>query len=160
MSLAVLSKTAQTAELPLKRNIVLVKEENKLNKHAYYAEFAEKEAEVADLQVDYRNATVITKFARRKLAYLMLIRLRIQKKHSKALNQFMRMHMPGYRRWKFLIKTAKAVRIQRVFRGHISRKEYFAPAGYGESIFTYCTYSRFPMSHEVHLIISCPLICR
>lgn len=44
-----LQKAVKKAELPMHRNVTIVKEENTLTKHQYYLDFAEKEKDVADI---------------------------------------------------------------------------------------------------------------
>jgi ankyrin repeat protein len=126
ISASAVAKTAQRAELPLHRTVTVVKEENTITKHAYYLDYASKERDVAEIAKDYVNATIIVKFARRKLARLELRRLKAHKKRTAALTRFIKRHLPGFMLWRYAVYGRCATKIQAAYRGHKLRKRYFA----------------------------------
>ena len=74
---AVVAQTAKThAKVPMRRRVNLVKEGNKLSKHDYYKDYAENEMALNEYKKVYYSIVTIQKFARRKLAYMMLSRLK------------------------------------------------------------------------------------
>lgn len=130
LSIDSVQKIAQQAALPLKRNVVMVVEDkqnkNTLTKHQYYLDFHQQKDEIAHMSVDYNAATVITKFARRKLAYMALIRSKREKRHRIILTRFIKKHLPGFMLYRKYFKDHKARAIQACWRGYIFRKRFFA----------------------------------
>lgn len=127
MAATTVKKIAEKAELPVQRAITLVKEGTALTKHAYYLEYQEQQAEIKDMNKDYRNATTIVKWARRKLAYMALRRLRAQRKRNRTILRFLKRHLPGFMRYRNELKRVAALRIQAAWRGYVMRKTFFAP---------------------------------
>ena len=126
LSAAQVGQTAQKAELPLHRTVTIVKEENTLTKHAYYLDFAEKEKDVAEISKDYVNATIIVKYARRKLAYMELQRLKDHKRRTKVLTRFVKRHLPGFMLWRRVSYSRAATRIQAAYRGYRFRLVFYS----------------------------------
>lgn len=131
MSLDQVNKITQQAELPLRRNVVMVKDSDKssLTKHAYYLEYNQQQAEIADMSHDYHYATIITKYARRKLAIMELKRLKLEKKHRKMMTRFIKQHLPGFMRYRRAKQFLQVSRIQACYRGYSHRKKFYAADG-------------------------------
>lgn len=130
LSIDSVQKIAKQAAVPLARNVVMVKEDsenkNTLTKHQYYLDFHQQKDEIAAMSVDYNNATIINKFARRKLAYLALKRFKREKRHRIILTRFIKRHLPGFMLYRKYFKDHKARSIQACWRGYIFRKKFYA----------------------------------
>lgn len=127
MAADTVKQIAEKAELPVQRAVTLVKEGTALTKHAYYLDYQVQKQEIKEMNKDYRNATVIVKWARRKLAYMELRRLKAQKKRNKTILRFLRRHLPGFMRYRNELKRLAARRIQAGWRGYVARKRFFDP---------------------------------
>ena len=71
------------------------------------------------------NATTIVKFARRKLAYMELKRLKVEYKRRKLLLKWFRRHLPGFMAYRYEIYRKAAVCIQSNFRGFNFRRKFY-----------------------------------
>jgi hypothetical protein len=120
----IVSDNAKLAEVVMKRKVVLVKEDNKLNKHAYYKEYAKSTEEYNEYKLLYNSSSIIQKFARRKLAYKELKWLKLLKRTKKTLKKFMRKTAPKFRRWRKAFKSKAISKIQALCRGIIFRIKF------------------------------------
>lgn len=127
VSLSTVQALAQQAELPLQRAIVMVTEGSALTKHEYYLEYAEQKADIAIMNKEYRHANVILKWARRKLAYMALRKLREQTKRNRVILRFLKRHLPGFMLYRHAMKTRLATKIQALWRGAHLRTIFYAP---------------------------------
>mmetsp|Transcript_32018 Transcript_32018/g.53501 ORF Transcript_32018/g.53501 Transcript_32018/m.53501 type:complete len:515 (+) Transcript_32018:187-1731(+) len=71
------------------------------------------------------NANIILKYARRKLAYMELQRLKDETRRRKMLTRFFRRHLPGFMRWKRAHYRYYATRIQACWRGYWFRVKFY-----------------------------------
>jgi ankyrin repeat protein len=149
LSLEAVQSAASNAAVPLRRNVVMVREQDlasdeineggdipvettgipskeALTKHQYYREFHEQKKEIALMSVDFRAATIINKFARRKLAYLEAKRTAKQNRRVVALTRFVRSHLKGFMRYRYEMKQRTIVKIQARWKGYIFRKRFYA----------------------------------
>lgn len=131
--------------LPLRRVIELVKEEaegdeevvdsdgkihkskNTLTKHEYYLEYKQNKEDIKLMSIDYRAATTIVKFARRKLAYMEAKRLRLLKSKKKVLRRFYRIYIRAFLAVCRVNRSKQANKMQQVVRGYLARKHFFSP---------------------------------
>ena len=74
---------------------------------------------------DYVNATIITKYARRKLAIWELARLKRAKVHRGILSRFVKRHLPGFMAWRREGWKRSATRMQAAWRGYKLRRDYY-----------------------------------
>ena len=84
----------------------------------------------------YRAATVITKFARRKLAYGIVANKRIAIKRLQVLGRFVRRATDVLMKWKIIARTKKWIRVQSLFRGYSLRCHFY----YWDGIYQYLWY--------------------
>jgi len=127
----VVARTAKQALVPMRRKVVLVKEENTLNKHAYYQEYDAVKNDVEAFKKFFRCAATIQKFARRKLVYKELARLKLQAKKNKVLRKFFFIFAPRFKIWKDEVKFKAASKIQSLVRLRQFRKAFYSPAADG-----------------------------
>jgi hypothetical protein len=126
VSVSTVLEVAKGVEVPRVAAVVAIREADPITKHAYLKEKKLLDADVQDMTKDYRNATIINKYARRKLAYLALIRNRLELKRNKIIARFLRKYMPNVQRWKKLMRHTATARIQSRWRGVMLRSRFFA----------------------------------
>lgn len=96
-----------------------------LSKFNYKDEFAAQKAEIQTISIHYYNATTIVKFARRKLAYLKIRRMKAEKRAKRHILIFFKRHLAGFMEWKKILYFTAARKIQSVYRGRLVRKSFF-----------------------------------
>jgi ankyrin repeat protein len=129
--------------LPLRRVIEMVKEEDdhddgaldengekkkpptKLTKHAYYLAYKQQNEDIKLMSKEYQTATLITKYARRKLAYIEANRLRLSQQQFRKFRRFYLVYVKPFMKIRQAQKLGKVAVIQRRWRGYISRKKFY-----------------------------------
>lgn len=96
-----------------------------LDKFNYREAFKDQQEEIKVIAVNHFNATIIVKWAKRKLAYNKLRRMKALKKAKKNILVFLRRHLPGFMAWRRHVYHQSAQRIQAVIRGHITRQYFY-----------------------------------
>lgn len=116
--LEMVRRTAKGAMVPMRRKVVLVKEDNPLNKNVYYKEYEAQKADVALYQLHFRSAATIQKYARRKLVYNELARLKLQAKKARVLKKFFAIFAPRFKAWRDGIKAHAASKVRYCVGGY------------------------------------------
>jgi len=126
---AEVDKAAQHLELPIQRAVTLVgkKEENTLTRHAYKIEYAAMAKEIEAERFKENAATVISKFIRRKLAYMELSLLKKQKKKLKVLAIFIKRHLSAFMKFVRIRRNGQVAKFQAAFRGRKFRRDFYVP---------------------------------
>jgi ankyrin repeat protein len=102
----------------------------KLTKHEYYLNYQKEKEEIAIMSIEYRSATIINKYIRRKLAYLHLKQMKVLKAKFKILRQFYRLTIKPWMIIRKKNKLLQVIRIQKRIRGYLSRKHFYSfPSG-------------------------------
>ena len=120
------------AQVMLKKVVQLNAEENKVNTHDYMEMQQEYIKEVTALRAVQKTVTIMSKYMRRKIAYMKIIRMRADKKKMDKVYRFLR------RRVKRIIKRRDGrrlqwlVRYQAVWRGYSSRRRFYWSGLYKE----------------------------
>jgi len=122
-------KFAEGAELPLRKTVQVVTEENTLTKHGYKMEYSAKDADVAVLATEFKAASCIIKYARRKLAYKELTHLKMIKKKREILYRYFIKTIPIFLKWKRDKRYHGVSQFQAIVRGSQLRKVYFSKDG-------------------------------
>ena len=112
-----------------RRKVELVTEENTVTMHSYKLDYIETAENIEKLKMLNAMATCITKYARRKLAYMAAIQERRQNRVKNIIKRFLEKYKDNLLR-KCAIKKAKGIiKFQSIVRGMQKRKVYFIPNG-------------------------------
>ena len=120
---------ASAVSKPIRRKVELVREENTITMHNYKLDYAEKTKDVADMNRLYRAATIVTKYGRRKLAYMALRREKQMKKIGQTMRKFLKLYYPFFKAKMTRRKEIGVIKLQGVARGRRLRKVFFLPGG-------------------------------
>jgi ankyrin repeat protein len=125
ISTATVLQIAEYAQVPMKMKVLPQDEENRLNRNVYQTEYLKTQHSIDDARKLFRAATVITKFARRKLAYRILANKRLAVRRLQVLGRFVRRATDVLTKWKIIARTKKWIRVQALFRGYSSRCHFY-----------------------------------
>lgn len=112
-------------KVPLRRRVLMVAGSNPLNRHEYKKEHKVLRQEISEMTKENRAASIINKFARRKLAYIEFAVLRLQKKKKRTLARFVKHYLPLFVKWKRKVFQTKISKIQALWRGYKFRKVFY-----------------------------------
>jgi len=129
ISLKLITETALTAPRPIRKKVEVVSEDNTNTMHAYKIEYQDMTNDVTAMSRIYRAATIITKYGRRKCAYIALQRERYRMKIRTCMVRFIREYHPHFKARMLRRKEKGVIKFQGVVRGMQKRKLYFLPGG-------------------------------
>jgi hypothetical protein len=132
MSASEILKLAVNNKLPLRKLVAINKEDNPTTKHGYQQEFKIMAKEINQMASGARSATIIGKWMRRKLAYKELKLLKKQKKMKRILARFVKKYNYRFKLWKFTVKVAGVVKVQKRIRGFLRRSKLYWTNEYNE----------------------------
>jgi ankyrin repeat protein len=118
-------QAAVYAEVPHRKRVKKLEEENTVNLNTYNNELAAQEKEIERERKIYRNATIIQKYVRMKLAKMKAVRMRHADREFKILFKYLRRAIRVYRQWKSMMNARKLVKIQALYRGYSLRRHFY-----------------------------------
>jgi ankyrin repeat protein len=113
---------AQNAKLPLTQKIHLKPEVHDFSAHQYLLDQDDEKKKVAKARAVYRTATIISKWARRKLVYNVVRRTVYNKKLMARFSMWVFRIQYKLKKWAKARKKRSATAIQQVYRGYTTRK--------------------------------------
>jgi ankyrin repeat protein len=125
ISTAIIQQIAENAQIEMKMKVLPQEEENLLNRKIYQSEYEVTQNSINEARKVFRSATVITKFARRKLAYHTVANKRLAIKRLEVLGRFVRRATDVLMKWKIIARTKKWIRVQAMFRGYSLRCHFY-----------------------------------
>lgn len=127
VSLKLVTESAVTAPRPMRKLIEVTTEDNTNTTHGYKLEYQDMKTEIAGMSRIYRAATVISKYGRRKVAYMALRREKQRMKIIRCMAKFVRLYHPYFKARMNRRKEKGVIKFQGVVRGQQLRKVYFLP---------------------------------
>lgn len=116
-----ISHFAQDAKLPLTQKVHLKTEVQEFSAHQYLLDQDEEKKRVAEARAVYRTATIICKWARRKLVYNLVRRTKHRQVLMQNFSRWIWRVQYKLKRWRKARKSRCAITIQSRWRGHACR---------------------------------------
>ena len=116
---------AQFVELPILKKVVLVKEETSLTRHQFKNEYKAFGAEVKAENRIHRASVCIQKWVRRKLCYMALARLKLQKKKRRIIGAFLRRRVKRFMQAVYFRRNLMVSKVQAAFKGIKFRRDFY-----------------------------------
>ena len=128
------SRVAENAQADMQMKVIKNEGENTANYHVYLEEHEKVKKEIErDIKL-YDAATIITKSARRKLAYILFIEKKVAARRRKVLTNFFMLATRVLAIRRMLKNTLMWRRVQALWRGYIMRCHFYYWDGMYESM--------------------------
>jgi ankyrin repeat protein len=122
-------ETAVRNELPMRKLVEKITEDNTITKHGYLQEYNQNKTEMLDLRFQIYAVDIIGAWMRRKLAYKERKQLMLEKRMKSVLGRFFKSRIPAFMRWKKSVRNTNISKIQASFKGKTFRNSFFDTGG-------------------------------